>query len=284
MFNSTGHYRDGIFIFVDVEMPVYGIKGEKNYLVDAAFTFLAPRLLEDLEKTNFIPDYLLLTHSHYDHIGAAPVLKKKFPSMKIVASEKTAEVLKKPKAIELIKSLEREAEEVFGASHTYDFEPFEVDIVVKEGHKIDEFEVLETPGHTKCSVSFIFPDKKIIFVGDAAGVEEKGYIRPQFLSSYSAYYSSLKKILKYSSYSLAMGHGGIFEENETEGFLLRALRRTEEFKEEIKELYLKEKNENEVAEIIFKKEYEGLGLKQPREAYLINLNAMIKAVVRELNL
>lgn len=282
MFKKTGFYRDGIYIFVDVDMPVYGIKGRKNYLVDSVFTFLAPKVLHELKKEEFVPDYLLLTHSHYDHLGSAPVLKKMFPQMKIVASRRTAEVLSNPKAIELIKSLEKEAERLFGERSPYEFETFEVDIVVGEGDKIDEFEVIETPGHTKCSVSFIFPEKRIIFVGDAAGVQEdNGYIRPQFLSRYSDYVSSLNKILKYSHYDLAMGHGGIFQGKEVKEFLERSLRRTEEFRKEIEDLFHKTGDPEQVAELIYEKEYKGMGIKQPREAYMINLKAMIKAVLRE---
>ena len=282
MFKKTGHYRDGIYIFVDVEMPVYGIKGRKNYLVDSVFTFLAPKILEDLERENFVPDYLLLTHSHYDHLGSAPILRKRFPHMKIVASKRTAEILEKPRAIELIKALEKEAEQIFGEESPYEFEAFPVDITVGEGDRVEEFEVIETPGHTRCSVSFIFPEKRIIFVGDAAGVEEEGgYIRPQFLSSYSAYLDSLKKILRYSHLDLAMGHGGIFQGPEAEEFLKRSIRRTEEFRREIEELYKKTGDPEKVAELIYEKEYIGMGIKQPREAYMINLKAMIKAVLKE---
>lgn len=284
MFKKTGFYRDGIYIFVDVEMPVYGIKGQKNYLVDSVFTFLAPKVLEELERENFIPDYLLLTHSHYDHIGSAPVLKKRFPGMKIVASRRTAEVLSKPKAIELIKSFEKEAELLFGEGSSYEFEAFKVDVVVREGDKIEEFEVIETPGHTKCSVSFIFPEKRIIFVGDAAGVQEdNGYIRPQFLSSYSDYLGSLTKILKYSLYDLAMGHGGIFQGEEVKDFLERSIKRTKEFRKEIENLFRQTGNPDRVAELIHEREYKGMGIKQPKEAYMINLKAMIKAVLREVD-
>ncbi len=277
MFSQKGEFRDGIYLLNHPEVPVYLVREKKNYLIDAAFTFMAPDILKDLEELGVEPHYLLLTHSHYDHIGAAPFIKKNFPEIKIVASRRTAEILEKPKAIELIKTLEKEAEKSFGGSSGLEFEPFKVDITVGEGDQIEEFSVLETPGHTKCSVSFVFPEKKIIFVGDAAGVIEGGYIRPQFLSSYQQYVESLRKILKYGQFSLALGHGGIFPQGKE--FLENSLKRTEEFRKEILEYYEKFGETERVAQEIFKKEYDGLGLKQPKEAYMINLRAMIKSAL-----
>ncbi len=146
---------------------------------------------------------------------------------------------------------------------------------------MEEFQVIETPGHTKCSVSFIFSEKRIIFVGDAAGVIDNGIVRPQFLSDYPAYISSLEKIKKWSNFSLALGHGGIFEPGETPEFLGEAFKRSLEFGKEIERLYSREGNEDRVAEIIYKREYERLRLRQPKKAYMINLKAMIKTVLKE---
>ncbi len=280
MFEKVGEFRDGIYLLNTPEMPVYLVKSGKNYLIDSAFTFMGKKILKDLQRLGTEPHYLLLTHSHYDHIGAAPILKRAFPRMKIVASARTAEILRKPKAIELIKKLEKEAERVFGESSEEEFQPFAVDITLGEGDSLEEFSVLETPGHTKCSISFVFPKKSIIFVGDAAGVIEDGYIRPQFLSSYSQYVESLKKIMKYSQFSLALGHGGIFPQGAD--FLKKSLKRTVDFRKEILALHEKFKDQEKVAEEIYEREYKGLGLRQPKQAYMINLRAMIRAALQEL--
>ncbi len=277
MFSKKGEFRDGIYLLNHPEVPVYLIRGKKNYLIDAAFTFMAPNIVGELEELGVEPHYLLLTHSHYDHIGATPFIRKNFPEIKVVASRRTAEILAKPKAIELIKSLEKEAERSFGEVSDLEFQPFKIDIIVGEGDEIEEFSVLETPGHTRCSVSFVFPEKKIIFVGDAAGVIEEGHIRPQFLSSYDQYVASLQKILKYGDFSLALGHGGIIPEGRE--FLENSLKKTEEFRKEILEYYEKFGDMEKVARKIYREEYEGLGLKQPKEAYMINLRAMIKSAL-----
>ncbi len=277
MFSQKGEFRDGIYLLNIAEVPVYLIKGSKNYLVDAAFTFMGKQIIDDLENLGIEPHYLLLTHSHYDHIGAAPILKGKYPSLKVVASRRTAEILKKPRAISLIKDLEKEAERVFGVRGTEEFEAFDVDITLGEGDSLGEFFVIETPGHTRCSVSFVFPQKGIIFVGDAAGVIEEGYIRPQFLSDYNQYVSSLEKIMEYSDLSLALGHGGIFPRGKE--FLENSLKRTREFRHQILKYYEELGDMEKVAQKIFREEYQTLGLKQPPQAYMINLRAMIKAAL-----
>ena len=59
--------------------------------------------------------------------------------------------------------------------------------ILKEGDKIEidnnrYFEVISSPGHTKCSISFLMMPDKILFPGDAAGVLERNKkIKPLFL-------------------------------------------------------------------------------------------------------
>ena len=95
---------------------------------------------------------ILLTHSHFDHIGAAEELSKKYGiSVKMAYSEK--EVLEEPE-----NSLE------------VNFEVPEKIEYFREGDIINigdiRLKVIETPGHTKGSVCFYEEKEKILFAGD----------------------------------------------------------------------------------------------------------------------
>jgi len=44
--------------------------------------------------------YLVIQHSHFDHCGAVPYLKRKFPQIKILASAYSKEVFTREKVID----------------------------------------------------------------------------------------------------------------------------------------------------------------------------------------
>lgn len=284
MFREKGNYRNLLYVLGDVWMPVFAIKkAGKVVLVDGAVSYMYPRIKEELEALGFRPDLQLLTHSHFDHVGVVPFLRRDYPFMKVVASQKTAQVLKKPKAVELIKNLQKEAERVAGVEFQEEFGAFEVDLIVGEGDRLldGKMQVIETPGHTRCSLSFYFTEERVLFVGDALGVvEEDGYIRPQFLSDYKSYLNSIDKLSHYLPSHIVFGHGGIVPFEKSEEYLRLIKERTEEFAYQIKKLYEEYGDEEKVFLHIYREEYVGRNLDQPEQSYSINLKAMIKSVLK----
>ncbi len=135
---------------------------EGNVVVDAA---TVPADLElakqhmalwgiSLEKV----DYLLLTHSHYDHVGAAAALRSR--GAQVIAGPGDAE------GIELADS--RTAPYAAG----FQLPPCKIDRVVHDGDVIEacgfRFEVLHAPGHTNGSVIYQLRHlgQIIWFIGD----------------------------------------------------------------------------------------------------------------------
>ena len=103
-------------------------------------------------------DYLLLTHSHYDHVGAAAALRER--GAQVIAGPGDAE------GVELADS--RTAPYAAG----FQLPPCKVDRVVGDGDVIDacgfRFEVIHAPGHTNGSVIYQLKHlgKIIWFAGD----------------------------------------------------------------------------------------------------------------------
>ncbi len=104
---NTGKIIDGLYMMGTPAMPVYLLDGEKPAIFDAGLTFLGNIYTDGIRKIigNRDLQYCFLTHSHFDHCGSVSILKKNFPGLKVVASEKAKNVLGPPNTIELIRNL-----------------------------------------------------------------------------------------------------------------------------------------------------------------------------------
>ena len=101
------------------------------------------------------PVAILLTHGHFDHIGAVNQLKSRF-GVKVYAYQDEKEVLERPD-INLSSMFERPMS-IKADVYLRDNEEFELD-----GIKI---KTIYTPGHTIGSCCFYIENEKVLFSGD----------------------------------------------------------------------------------------------------------------------
>ena len=82
-------------------VPAFLYCGKRPVLFDPGVSAFGPLYLEKIKQNLQDPSSLILalTHSHFDHCGAAPYLQRKLAGVKIGASTKAADVLVKPRAI-----------------------------------------------------------------------------------------------------------------------------------------------------------------------------------------
>ena len=139
-------------------------KGREALIIDPVIenTFEYLKVLKDLDlKLVKVID----THIHADHISGLNELSKQTNCTKIMGEQSSSEV---------------------------------VDIRVKDNEKIKieniELKSIYTPGHTDCSYSFFMKDR--VFTGDTLLINGTGRTDFQNGSSYDAYDSLFKKILK----------------------------------------------------------------------------------------
>ena len=125
----------------------------KAWIVDPGHE--ADRIASLLEKKGLAPAAILLTHAHFDHIGAVPGLLEKFPGLPVYIGENDVAVISHPmnqlppdyppiKKPEKLKAI-GQADSIEG---------------------LDQLEVIETPGHTPGGACYYLPKEKLLLSGD----------------------------------------------------------------------------------------------------------------------
>ncbi|MFP3981833.1 MAG: MBL fold metallo-hydrolase [Desulfobacterales bacterium] len=292
---NTGVVTPELRVLGAVQLPAFLVDAEFPAVIDAGMSCMADRYVREIRHAlnGRHPARLFLTHTHYDHIGAAAGLKKAFPEMEICCSAAGCEVLKRPRAIKTIRELNREGAgymEKMGepVSEAAEFETFAVDRPISDGDTFVlssgmHLQAIATPGHTRDAMSFYVPEKKMLFTGEAAGVmSDKGYIFSEWLADYRDYYASLQKLAALEIDVLCLGHGCVLTGRDAKDHMDRAKRYCLWFRELIESALTETGGDVEQArQRIKEKEYDPIpDPKQPEMAYLLNLDAKIRAVQR----
>jgi glyoxylase-like metal-dependent hydrolase (beta-lactamase superfamily II) len=292
---SIGKISDRLYAIGNPGLPAFLLLGKKPVLFEAGMTFMGPAYLKELNAhlgdAGYLR-YLLLTHSHYDHCGAAPFLRRKIPNLQIGASPLAAEIFQRPNAVRLIRSLSQDLEErskpLIG-DEDISFPGLEVDLLLVDGAELflgdgDPVRIIATPGHTRDALSFYIPEWKTLIAGEAVGAFDRNFsIRPEFLSSYDDYRASLEKLAALDVQILLMAHSYVLTGEEARGYIARSIEATGRFKERIETLLDRLGGDQEgVVKRIFKEDYEeAQAILQDEEPFRINLRAKVKVVAEK---
>jgi len=111
-----------------------------------------------ISKNNLTPEAILLTHAHFDHIGAVDELRQ-FYHIDVYLHEAEKDWLGNPELNRSILFLgERDAYKTDAPDHLLEVGELQIGDFTME--------VLHTPGHSPGSVSFIFKDDQFMVSGD----------------------------------------------------------------------------------------------------------------------
>jgi glyoxylase-like metal-dependent hydrolase (beta-lactamase superfamily II) len=157
--------------------------------------------------------HLVLTHIHLDHAGAAGVLVRRNPALRIHVSEVGAPHLVDPAR------LERSARRLYGEEFDRlwgELAPVPAEAVEVVGDRVLDLEAWPTPGHASHHVSYLGPDGSC-FAGDATGVriEPSTFIAPVAPPpdiDLDAWQRSLDEIAARRPARLCLPHFGVVEE------------------------------------------------------------------------
>lgn len=113
-------------------------------------------LIKQCREQKYKPVAVLLTHGHFDHIGALDALRREYPDIKVYAGADEEDILKNPML---------NLSEMFGHAMSE-----HADAYVRDGESISllgtSIKCISVPGHTKGGTCYYFEENELLFSGD----------------------------------------------------------------------------------------------------------------------
>lgn len=203
-----------------------------HILIDTGKPRNAPKLLSLLQAQDISPSdiaLIVVTHAHYDHVGAVGALKRT-SCAQVAIHSREAELLRTG-GFEISDGLNWLGKvRAFLGRHimprrNFAFEPVEPDILVDRELRLDDFGVdatlIHSPGHSTGSMSLLF-DTGELFPGDLMIKQPLGgkwRYCPLYGSSVSEIKRSWRKLLERGAKHVYPSHGNDFTASELKKML-----------------------------------------------------------------
>ena len=233
-------YGNGIFAFDSGYIrPILAaihmiVENGRVAFVDTGTNDSLPNALAALKKLNldiYSVDYVILTHIHLDHAGAAGSMMQAFPQAKLVVHPRGVKHMAEPS------KLVAGVSEVYGADYVKrvygEIVPVQAERIISaaDGFKISlvgrELTFLDTPGHARHHNCIVDGKTGGIFTGDMFGlsyreldVEGKQFIFPTTSPSqfdHIAMRNSINRLLELSPTAMYLTHYGQLTQVEQRG-------------------------------------------------------------------
>ena len=237
-----GRMESGMYLLV--------VNGEAM-LISAGISCILEDVLTQMESFGIEGEQitsLLILHSHFDHVGTVPYFRRKYPALKVYSSQRAWDILTMPKAVETMNAFSRTVAEKMGcldvlARHDLDWRNDVQGTIVRDGDllKVGDLEVriMETPGHSLCSISAYIPEVKTLLPSDAGGIPIDEAIFPSGNSNYTQYQDSLERLKDLEVEYYGADHYGYIVGPEARDYVRRTITAAAELRTRIESAYRK---------------------------------------------
>jgi glyoxylase-like metal-dependent hydrolase (beta-lactamase superfamily II) len=215
--------KDNVTLLGSEMFNLYLIKGETNAIIEGGVSGITYSFLGQLEQLDVPPEsitYLVILHSHFDHMMVFPFLKERYPWMKIVSSELNRVTFSSERILGKIFDSDRKMtlamreRRLISESPTLPpYTSFPLDIPVEEGSILDlgkgvKIKFIETPGHAPDGLS-AYQEEGILFWSDGAGFyTPPDFFRPNYWFRLDEAEKSIDKMKTFDAEILCRGHYG----------------------------------------------------------------------------
>lgn len=285
---TAGQGGESILIDGDSETAIYDCG--MAYCQDETIKNIENKLKE-LGKDKL--DYVILSHSHYDHIGALPYILKRWPDAKVAGGEKLVKVFSSEGAKATMRRLGEAARDKYLPEEMHNIpistDGLRVDIILQDGDILNLgdccIKAIFTPGHTDCSLSYLLSKNhgpKILFMSESVGVlENKDYLHTSILKSFDDTIMSANKLKALKADVLISSHFGVVPKETQDKYFDMYIEFAEIERDFILDCFDKGMNKDEIYQA-YEDKYWSRGRigAQPREAFYENAGYTISLIVR----
>jgi glyoxylase-like metal-dependent hydrolase (beta-lactamase superfamily II) len=229
---EAGKINDHLWYLGREESGVYVLEGrDSSILINCGFSFILPDVLSQMKQFEINAGKIkkiLMLHSHFDHAGIAPYFRRMRPDIEFYASAPAWKVFAMPKAIEIMNRFSRISASRMGCDDVLD--AYDMDwhddlrgTALGEGDRIDlggvVLEIIDTPGHSHCSITAYERNEGLLFASDAVGVAYKDMTFPSMNKNVEQYLQSLEKLMPLPVACVCADHYGYITGDEAARFV-----------------------------------------------------------------
>ena len=263
---KPGPITDRILLLGREESCVYLLLGEEHTIVGGGMIYVVPDILAQLGEFGIDENKitrLLILHTHFDHCGAVPSLKRLLPNLRVFASPRGEELLSSPAVTAEIKALNESLIAMHGMADKVgelgiSWDGIVVDETVTGGDRPNwggvDLEIVDAPGHSSCSIAAYMPSDKALFASDAGGIPYGEVIFASGNSNFTKYQQTLERFATYDVSIHLSEHYGAFTGGEGRDFMRRSIASAKETRAILEESYKRtgdiERSKQEITEAL----------------------------------
>lgn len=249
------------------------------FLVDNGFGFTGRAVAQNVLRYTERLDFQFLTHSHYDHAGGTPYIKRAF-SCPVAAGSYAAKIFAKDSAKAVMRDLDSKFAKTCGVEPCEDYDALCVDIAVEDGEEVGDsgFAAVALPGHTKCSVGY-YRDGFLISSETLGVYRGEGRVVPSYLVGVDMALDSIQKVADLAPKQMLLPHFGLVED--PKWYLHEARESALRMRDMIAKILRTGTREDAINRFVETFYSDAVAEIYPRDAMLLNTGIMVDLIARE---
>ena len=291
---KPGPINDRVRLLGREDTCIYLVEGSEAFaILGGGMAYAIPDVVEQIEALDIDErkiGYLVIHHAHFDHMAMVPFLKKRWPWARVTASVRAKDLLSNPDVMSAIVGLNRAVLDQHGMGDRLqefglEIDRVDVDLTVSDGDEISlgdlTLQIMDTPGHSSCSMSIYIPEMKLLSASDAGGIPYRGRVFTAANSNFDLYQAGLERMSRLDVEIHLAEHYGARLGEDARGYMARAMEAARVTRRAMEESYARNLDvDKTVADISEMMEKEADGYFLPRELMVMVIGQMARQIAK----